>query len=68
MKLNFSLDRKDVDKLLAAGFSAAKRKLPADRCIDDIVGMTKAQTKARLISRYPDYFFSRARSSIPRKI
>lgn len=68
MKLNFSLDRKDVDKLLAAGFSAAKRKLPADRCIDDIVGMTKAQTKARLISRYPDYFFNRARSSIPRKI
>lgn len=57
VKLNFHLSRTDVDKLLRAGFSSAKRKLSVDRFIDEIAGMTKAETKARLIARYPEYFY-----------
>lgn len=56
LKLNFYLTREDTDKLLALGFSSSKRKLIADKVINEIAGMTRAETKSFLLRSYPDYF------------
>lgn len=56
LKLNFYLTREDTDKLFALGFSSSKRKLIADKLINEIAGMTRAETKSFLLRSYPDYF------------
>ncbi|MCW2475980.1 hypothetical protein J5067_15365 [Candidatus Symbiopectobacterium sp. NZEC151] len=56
IKVNFYLDRDDISLLSECGLSRAKKKIPTEDFIQDIDGLDRAQIRALLEQKYPDFF------------
>lgn len=56
LRLEFFLGTKDLEKLLAAGFGTARKRLPANKIANSLGGLTTTEIAAQLKKDYPEYF------------
>lgn len=56
LRLEFFLGTKDLEKLLAAGFGTARKRLSAKALADSLSGLTPDEIAVRLKRDYPEYF------------
>lgn len=56
LRLEFFLGTGDLEKLLAAGFGTARKRLSARTVADSLKGLSPDEIEARLKQGYPEYF------------
>lgn len=56
LRLEFFLGTKDLEKLLAAGFDTARKRLPANKVANSLNGLTTEEIAVKLKKDYPEYF------------